>query len=141
MNRISPREAKALIDQGWTYLDVRSEAEFEQGHPAEALNIPLLLLNAGRMQSNPDFLKVVEAVLPKDSKVVVGCQMGGRSLRAATLMEGAGYTQVVDQRAGWGGGRDPQGRPERGWADEELPSEQGNPAGRSYRDLLQKVSL
>jgi rhodanese-related sulfurtransferase len=140
MKRITPKEAKDLLDQGWTYLDVRSESEFEAGHPAGALNIPLLTIGAAGMQPNPDFLQVVEANFPKDSKVVVGCQGGGRSFRAAVLMQGAGYAEVVDQRAGWGGGRDPSGKLEPGWAAEKLPGEQGHPPDRCYQDLSKKVT-
>lgn len=140
MKRISPKEAKALLDQGWIYLDVRSEVEFERGHPAGAVNIPLLHASPGGMQPNRDFMRVVEAVLPKTSKVVVGCQSGGRSMRATHLMEGAGYIDVVDQRCGFGGAHDPTGRLiERGWAAEQLPVESGQPAGRSYAELLKRV--
>ncbi len=140
MKRISPKEAKSLMEEGWVYLDVRSEPEFEQGHPAGAVNIPLMHAGPAGMMPNPDFLQVVEAVLPKDSRCVIGCQSGGRSLRAAQLLESAGYRQVVDQRAGYGGARDGMGRvAEPGWAAEKLPIETGKPAKRSYSDLTKLV--
>lgn len=140
MKRISPKEAKALMDEGWTYVDVRSEPEFEQGHPAGAVNIPLMHAGPSGMMPNPDFLQVVEGVLPKDSRLVIGCQAGGRSLRAAQLLESAGYRQVVDQRAGYGGARDGMGRvAEAGWAGEKLPIETGKPAKRCYSDLTKLV--
>lgn len=136
MKRISPKEAKALLDDGWKYLDVRSEPEFQAGHPEGALNVPLLHAGPGGMTPNPDFLAVVQKAFPKDAKLVVGCQAGGRSLRAAQLLEGAGYSEIVDQRAGYGGARDQFGRiVEPGWEAEKLPVEAGNPAGRSYKDL------
>src|SRR5216684_1244626 len=106
MKRISPKEAKELMDEGCIYVDVRSEPECEQGYPSGAVNIPLMHAGPSGMMPNPDFLQVVEAVLPKDSRLVIGCQAGGRSLRAVQLLESAGYGQVVDQRAGYGGGRD-----------------------------------
>ncbi|MFZ5471674.1 MAG: rhodanese-like domain-containing protein [Myxococcota bacterium] len=140
MKRISAKEAKALLDAGWTYLDVRSEPEFESGHPAGALNIPLLHLGASGMGPNPDFVKVVEATVPKNAKLVIGCQSGGRSMRAAQLLERAGYREVVDQRAGFGGARDMSGQVvEPGWADEGLPVETGLPEGRRYVDLAKKA--
>ncbi len=140
MKRISPKEAKSLMEEGWVYLDVRSEPEFEQGHPAGAVNIPLMHAGPAGMMPNPDFLQVVEAVLPKDSRLVIGCQSGGRSLRACQLLESAGYPQVVDQRAGYGGARDGMGRvAEPGWAAEKLPIETGKPAKRSYSDLTKLV--
>ncbi len=136
MKRISPKEAKTLLDEGWTYLDVRSEREFELGHPAGAVNIPLMHAAASGMTPNPDFMRVVEAVMPRDSRLVVGCQGGGRSMRAAQMLEGAGYQQIVDQRAGFGGARDGTGRVvEPGWAEAGLPVETGQPPKRSYSDL------
>jgi rhodanese-related sulfurtransferase len=138
MKRISPKEAKELMDQGWMYLDVRSEPEFEEGHPSGAINIPLMHRGSGGMSPNPDFMKVVEAVLPKDAKVVVGCQAGGRSAKAVQLMQGSGYQNLVDQRCGWGGAKDATGRMEPGWAAEGLPVEQGHPSGRAYRDLSKR---
>src|SRR4051812_20473454 len=108
--RILPKEAAALVEEGWVYLDVRSIPEFEQGHPVGALNVPLLHFQSGRMTPNPDFQRVVTANLAKDAKIVVGCKAGGRSLQAASLMETAGYTSVVDMRGGFHGERDSFGR-------------------------------
>jgi len=139
MKRISPKEAKALQDEGWTYLDVRSEGEFEKAHPAGAINIPLLHAAAAGMSPNPDFMRVVETVLSKEAKIVVGCLSGGRSLRAAQMLEAAGYQNVVDQRAGFGGAKDPMGKvTEPGWAAENLPVETGRPPQRSYSDLSKR---
>ena len=39
---VSVREAHEKQGQGYTYVDVRSIPEFEQGHPAGAVNVPLL---------------------------------------------------------------------------------------------------
>jgi len=138
MTRISPQEAQELLGQGWTYLDVRSEPEFEQGHPPGALNIPFMHAGPSGMTPNPDFLAVVTKVFQKDARIVVGCQSGGRSQRAVQLLEGQGYTALVDQRCGFGGTRDATGRMEPGWAATGLPVEQGIPAGHSYRELQSK---
>src|SRR4051812_15097644 len=99
MKDISPPEAKALQDEGWAYLDVRSEPEFEQGHPAGSINIPLMHRGVGGMQPNADFVHVVEATFPKDPRLVVGCQSGGRSAAAIKLLEAQGFTQLRLQRA------------------------------------------
>ena len=139
MKRISPKEASELMAAGWTYLDVRSEREFEQGHPAGAVNIPLMHAGPGGMTPNGDFLAVVEAAFPRATKLVVGCQAGGRSARAAHVLEGAGFTELVDQRAGFGGARDAGGRiTEPGWAAEGLPVDQGQPPAGSYEALWKK---
>jgi rhodanese-related sulfurtransferase len=139
MKRIVPKEAAALLAEGWVYLDVRSIPEFEQGHPTGAANVPLLHSQGGRMAPNTDFQRVVEANFPKDAKIVVGCKAGARSLQAATLMEAAGYTSVVDMRGGFHGERDPYGRASvPGWEAEGLPVEATAPADKSYEALSKK---
>lgn len=132
--RVSPGEAHEMMqNDGWSYLDVRSEGEFEQGHPQGAVNVPLMHRGDMGMTPNDQFLSVVEANYPKDAKLVVGCQAGNRSARAAQMLEGAGYTQIVDQRAGWGGSPS-----EPGWQGAGLPVESGSPEGRSYQSLVSK---
>jgi rhodanese-related sulfurtransferase len=136
VKRVVPAEAATLLDEGWVYLDVRSIPEFEQGHPVSAANVPLLHHLNGRMAPNPDFQRVVEANFSKDAKIVVGCKAGSRSLQAATLMEAAGYTSVVDMRGGFHGERDPFGRVScAGWADAGLPVETTAPVEKTYEAL------
>jgi len=140
IQRVSPAEAKKLVDeQGYVYLDVRSEPEFAGGHPVGAQNIPLMHAGAGGMTPNPDFLAVVQAVYPKDTKLVVGCKAGGRSLKAGEMMIAAGYTDVIDQRAGFDGPRDAFGAlTEKGWGPAGLPVETATPGG-SYGELKTKA--
>ena len=134
VKRISPEEARDLMDrEGYTYLDVRSVPEFEAGHPKGAFNIPLMHMGPGGMAPNPDFLAVVQKTFPADSKLVVGCKAGGRSLRAAGMLEAAGFTNVVDQRAGYeGGGGEP------GWKPRGLPTSAAAEPGRAYESLIGK---
>ena len=136
IKRVSPSEAKSLIDaEGYLYVDVRSEPEFAAGHPAGAHNVPLMHAGAKGMTPNPDFLRVIEAVYPKDAKLVLGCAAGGRSLRAVEMLIASGYTAVLDQRAGFGGARDAFGQiSEPGWAAAGLPVETAAPGG-SYAEL------
>src|ERR1700753_4523583 len=110
VKRVTPPEAAALLAEGWSYLDVRSIPEFEGGHPAGAVNVPLMHFEGGRMAPNADFQQVVEANFPRDAKLVLGCKAGGRSLQAAALLEAAGYTSVVDMRGGYHGEHDGLGR-------------------------------
>ncbi len=124
--RVDPKEAKALLDQGWKYVDVRTEQEFEGGHPQGAFNIPF---------SSPDFLAVMKATFSPDSRLVVGCQLGGRSARACAVLEANGYQLIVDHTAGWGGQRDGAGRVVMaGWADSKLPVG----GGTRFADVLKK---
>ena len=57
--------------------------------------------NAGPrgMTPNAEFLAVVEALYPKDARLVLGCRSGQRSMRAADVLSGAGYTGLVAKRA------------------------------------------
>src|SRR5215813_1671556 len=105
--RVSPLEAKALLEEGYVYVDVRSEPEYAAGHPKGALNVPIAHAGAGGMQPNARFVEVMQKLFPKDARLLVGCKAGGRSVRAAEALTSAGFTCVVDQRAGWDGVRDP----------------------------------
>lgn len=119
--RVSPQEAKSLLDEGWSYVDVRTPEEFDGGHPEGAYNVPI----------GPEMLAAIHALFPeRDAKIVVGCQAGGRSLRAASILEQVGYTNVVDQRAGWGGAGG-----EAGWGAAGLPSSRTPMPGRSWREI------
>jgi len=126
---------------GAVYLDVRTEAEFEAGHPKGARNVPVVFFDqaAGKPVPNPEFLAVVERTFPPTAKLVVGCQAGGRSQRACEILAGAGYTDVTNVRGGFGGARDQSGRvvvP--GWRDAGLPVETGQTPGASYAELKGK---
>lgn len=141
LKRVSPEEAKELLDQGYTYVDVRAEPEFEAGHVPGALNVPLLHMGPQGMVPNPDFLKVMESAFGKTEKLVTGCKAGGRSLKAAQQLLGAGFQNIVDMRTGWDGGRDDFGRPEPGWSKKGLPVETGNPQGQTYEDVKSRTPV
>lgn len=80
---ITGPEARALVAGGATLVDVRSAEEWGDGHLGGAVHIPVGEL-AARMGE-----------LPKDRPVVVYCQSGGRSRKAAAQLAAAGY-QVRD---------------------------------------------
>jgi rhodanese-related sulfurtransferase len=129
-------------DTDVVYLDVRTVDEYEQGHPAGAYNVPVVLLDpaGGPARPNPDFLIVVAAHLPRDTKLLVGCLSGGRSQRACQLLLEAGYADLTNVQGGFGGARDRGGRVlVEGWRDSGLPTEEGQPAGRAYAELTIKI--
>lgn len=117
LERISPAEAHAkMTAEGFTYVDVRTPEEYAEGRPAGAVNVPL----------GDDFVRAMEARFAKDARIVVGCKAGGRSLRAANALLAAGFTNVLDQRAGFDGSRGPFGElTEPGWARAGLPQDAG----------------
>jgi rhodanese-related sulfurtransferase len=139
-----PSDAHETIvkNPGAVYLDVRTEGEFAQGHAEGAINVPVVFIKGpGNMQLNDDFAVVVEKVLPKDAKLIVGCQAGGRSQRACEILEEAGYSDLTNVVGGFGGQRDQSGAViAKGWRDEGLPvsSEVGE---SGYQSLRTKAGL
>lgn len=143
VKRISAREAnEKILAEGYVYLDVRTEGEFEGGRPAGSFNVPIAVAGRGGMVLNEHFLAVVTANFPLETRFVVGCQSGVRSQRASAMLEDAGYEDVVEQRAGWGGAKDPFGRVlEKGWAAESLPSAFGPDPERGYPAMASKRAM
>lgn len=135
IKNVSVEEASRLLREGYVYLDVRSEQEFDSGHVPGAVNVPLLFSKPSGMQPNPDFLSVVQRTFEKDAKLVLGCRSGGRSQRAAEMLAQAGFQILCNMQAGMAGGRDPFGRPLQGWSASGLPTETGAGTGRVYTEL------
>ena len=126
------------------YIDVRSIPEYEGGHSAGAHNVPLLHYDAqtGQQTPNPEFLAVMEANYPRDTKLLIGCQVGGRSTQATQLLTSRGYQHVVNVRGGFGGARDPASGElvDEGWSMAGLPVETTAPAGGSYEELRKNLT-
>lgn len=125
MKELNAQETHDLMqsDPEYIYLDVRSVPEFEAGHAPGAINIPIAHLTGAGMSPNADFAAVVEAALPKDAKLVVGCKSGGRSARACEIMSQMGYTNLTNVRGGFVGAMDNAGRvTEPGWSMLNLPT-------------------
>jgi rhodanese-related sulfurtransferase len=144
VKQVTPSQANDLLqgDSTTIYLDVRTVPEFANGHPQRGINIPAFFFQApGQPTPNPDFLKVVEANISKDATVIVGCQAGGRSQRAADLMAQAGYTNVSNMQGGFGGGQDQTGRTVSGWRDSGLPVSTDNSEKVSYGSLAAKAGV
>lgn len=70
---------KAGIDAGAFILDIRTEAEFSEGHIEGAVNIPLRTLTANMDQ------------IPTDVQVIVHCKSGFRAALSAPILAGLGY--------------------------------------------------
>lgn len=73
------------VETGAPLVDVRTAGEFIAGHIEGARNIPLAEL--------PDRLLELQ---PHGRPVVVYCQSGLRSARAARILRKAGFAQVLD---------------------------------------------
>ncbi len=144
IKQLEPPEAHEIlkVNPDAVYLDVRTEPEFAQGHPAGAINVPVVFIKGpGQMELNGDFLTVVVKTLPREKKLVVGCLAGGRSQRACELLEAAGYIDLANVCGGFGGARNPSGQVVvTGWRDAGLPvsSELGD---NTYQALRKKAGL
>jgi phage shock protein E len=84
-NRVSGPEAVRLVKAGARLVDVRTRGEFAGGHLDGAVNVPLQELGARLSELHPG-----------DKPLVVYCRSGARSAQAASLLRGAGFTQVHD---------------------------------------------
>ncbi len=138
--RVDLSEGRSLLEAGFSYLDVRTPAEYAAGHPPGALNVPFLVSEGGRAVENAEFLSVVVALFPPDAKLLIGCATGQRSLAAARRLLDAGFSEVRELRPGWAGLRDPFGQVvEQGWAGAGLPTEHDTPGG-SYEELRARAA-
>lgn len=136
IKRVSPTQAQQMMDEGgYIYVDVRSIPEFDAGHPVGSYNVPLLHAGPAGMAPNPAFLDVMQAAFPKDTRIILGCRSGVRSLNAAQYLIDAGYTDVVDQRAGYEGPPTDPGWSKLGLATTTTPAPE-----RTYKELEAKVS-
>lgn len=67
-------------------IDVRTPAEYSEGHLEGAVNIDVQDANFGTILSQ----------LPTDGEYVVYCRSGNRSAQAVEIMKASGFTNVVD---------------------------------------------
>ena len=144
INQAAPPQAHEILKRNpdAIYLDVRTEPEFAQGHPAGAINVPVVFIKGpGHMELNGEFVAVVAKTLAREKQLVVGCLAGGRSQRACELLEAAGYADLTNVRGGFGGARDAAGQVVVvGWREAGLPvsTEVGD---NSYQALRRKAGL
>jgi len=142
VKEITPQQAHDTLsaDNNAVYIDVRTTQEFANGHAAGAVNIPVAFADPARgMVLNPDFISVVEKNFSKDKQIIVGCQAGPRSTRAAGMLLEAGYQDVFNLLGGFGAMRDQMGNiiaP--GWSASGLPVSHDNGDGVSYDWLAAK---
>ncbi len=89
MKQITPNEVEALLKEKKPIhiIDVREVEEVETGKIPHAIHIPLGLVE----------FKMHE--LDKKNEYIMVCRSGGRSSRAAALLESHGY-QVINMTGG-----------------------------------------
>ena len=77
--------AELIADTNVVVLDVRTAAEFAEGHIQKAILID---------QGQSDFLERAKVELPTDKRIAVYCRSGRRSANAAGRLADAGYRCV-----------------------------------------------
>eukprot|EP00245_Coleochaete_scutata_P005467 TRINITY_DN19053_c0_g1_i1.p1 TRINITY_DN19053_c0_g1~~TRINITY_DN19053_c0_g1_i1.p1 ORF type:complete len:264 (-),score=39.60 TRINITY_DN19053_c0_g1_i1:531-1298(-) len=115
-----PQDAKRFIENGYAVIDIRDESQFKEAHITGSKHIPLYILNTDTdtqtniqrivhqygfqglffgvpfTKESDKFLPSVESEFPdKETKILVVCQKGLRSGRAATQLEMSGYSNVA----------------------------------------------
>lgn len=107
-------EARVLLEEGYTWLDVRTDLEFDEGHVPYSVNIPIIVGSRRfdpesgerkfkNQKANPDFIKDVEKKFPdKAAKILIGCSDSRkRSIMALEALDEAGYQNIVGVKGGW----------------------------------------
>ena len=86
--QISMEEAVAMMEQEADYilLDVRTQAEYAQGHIPGAICVPNEAIGDQEIPELPD----------KDQLILVYCRSGNRSKQASEKLVKLGYTNIVE---------------------------------------------
>jgi rhodanese-related sulfurtransferase len=106
VEQLGPKEAKAAIDAGATILDVREQDEWDAGHLAGSVHLPLSEL-AHRLDE-----------VPAADVLLVVCRSGARSDMVASHLDGGGRSGCANLAGGL-----------QAWAAAGLPLE---PHGRGH---------
>lgn len=86
--------ARLVREEHATLVDVRTPAEYQQGHVEGAINVPLQALPGGA------------SAIERDHVVVVYCRSGRRSAEAARILAREGYeVRDLGPMSAWSAGR------------------------------------
>lgn len=97
IEQVTPEQVQEMQarNEAVIYLDVREPNEWNLGHLPGAIHLP-----RGNLEGK------VEAMIPRDKRVVIYCARGNRSALAALTMKQMGYENVSSMARGI-----------QGWAD------------------------
>ena len=91
---VSPSQATQLINrEDALVIDVRDPGEYGAGHILGAKNLPLSRLDSGGAEL---------AAKRKDRPLILYCDTGNRSGKAAAALKAQGYTRVLNLSGGMG---------------------------------------
>jgi len=90
-HRPDAEEARQLYDAGATFVDVRTDREWNGGRVKRAIHIPL-----------KDLGDAAAAKLPnRDQPIVTYCAAGPRAAKGAMVLRKLGYSDVTAMRGGY----------------------------------------
>lgn len=117
VTELSPEDARRRVDAGAVLIDVREEVELRRNPPpARAIHLPRGQVEYG----------IGDAVVGKDTPVVVLCALGMRSVLVAATLQSLGYRDVTVVKGGLRAWRKAAGQP---WiahypeSDSDFPSD------------------
>ena len=89
IRQVTPAEAISDSGSNLVFLDVRERNEWNLGHIPNAIHIP-----RGSMETK------VEALIPRDRRIVIYCASGNRSAFATDTLNQMGYEDVASMSQG-----------------------------------------
>eukprot|EP00212_Chloropicon_laureae_P007032 CAMPEP_0197498702 /NCGR_PEP_ID=MMETSP1311-20131121/59404_1 /TAXON_ID=464262 /ORGANISM="Genus nov. species nov., Strain RCC856" /LENGTH=274 /DNA_ID=CAMNT_0043044427 /DNA_START=24 /DNA_END=848 /DNA_ORIENTATION=- len=111
-------EGKVLYDNGYKFLDIRSNPEYEDdGKVPKGINIPLINttrswdfsenppVRSVQQKANTEFMSEIEKRFPdKETPLMIVCSDGkDRAIQALMLLDSQGYTNIVGLKGGYNG--------------------------------------
>ena len=88
IKHVSMNDIVQIMDENENYiiLDVRTQAEYNQGHIPNAICIPNETIDENVVNKLPD----------KNQMILVYCRSGNRSKQAAEKLKKLGYTDLIE---------------------------------------------
>ena len=80
-----------LQESGIQVIDIRTKKEYDQGHIPNVMHIDF---------RGSDFMQKMES-LGKTTPIIIHCAVGGRSGKAANLLQNAGFERIYDYTGGF----------------------------------------
>jgi rhodanese-related sulfurtransferase len=91
IKQITTEELATLLqekDDNMVFIDVREPYEYNEGHIAGMINMPLSTLDQTYEE------------LSKKKEIIIICRSGNRSMKAANKLKDYGYTKLVNVQGG-----------------------------------------
>ncbi|KAK3233644.1 hypothetical protein CYMTET_56071 [Cymbomonas tetramitiformis] len=137
IRRVKPKEAQAVIEEGYKVLDIRPDWEYANASVDGSVHVPFFVEDEGMdpitllkksinmgygglwqgsrlTKENVNFLPAVADGVAKEEKVLLTCAEGLRSLLAVEVLHGQGYTELAWLDGGY-----------QSCSEEDLPNQSG----------------